>query len=146
MLTAEERALDACSSDDQNEPSPKASNTNKSSTSQKKNPKPRRRRKSDALTAAERALDNPSSDSELPNTTKTQSKSCATRNKYIPNKRTGCWGMLVAMSVLTTEGVGPFTKTEIIQLAQEYCDSSYTETASRGGGAGNSGHYTAWNM
>jgi len=156
MLTAEERALDSCSSDDQNQPPPSQSfNPNVVSASQTQMKKTRQR-KSKALTAAERALtaeeralDDPSSctDSDEPtNAPKTQRKSRTTRKKYIPKRRTGCYGILIAMSILTTERAGPFTKSDIIQHAQEYCDSSYTERASRGGGAGNSGHYTAWNM
>ncbi|KNZ54250.1 hypothetical protein VP01_29g5 [Puccinia sorghi] len=155
MLTADERALDSCSSDDQNQPPPSQSfNSNAVSASQTKNKTQQRKSNAPtaaerALTAEERALDDPSSstDSDEPtNAPKTQRQSRATRKKYVPKRRTGCYGILIAMSILTSERAGPFTKSEIIQHAQEYCDSSYTERASRGGGAGNSGHYTAWNM
>lgn len=69
-----------------------------------------------------------------------------TTKEYIPGSRTGGWGILIALYFAHT---GAFdspqcTKDEIIQTAQEYCDSSYTIPAARGGGAGNSGNFTAW--
>ncbi|EFP81072.2 Crossover junction endonuclease mus81 [Puccinia graminis f. sp. tritici] len=157
ILTAEERALDPSSSEEEEEQEQRPSNNRTgSSAGQKKKGKPRqprRRRKIEVLTPEERALDPSSSDPEPslpPKTTRqaspAQPKTRTNQKKYIPKRRTGCWGILVGLSILTTERAGSFTKQEIIEHAQKYCDSSYTERGSRGGGAGNSGHYTAWNM
>ncbi|WAR59522.1 hypothetical protein PtB15_11B162 [Puccinia triticina] len=158
ILTAEERALDSCSSDEDHQEQARASNQTGSSVGQKKKAKPRQRRrthKSDEITAAERLLDPSSSEPEPPPTRKTtqqaspKARKSQSQKKYIPKRRTGCWGILVALSILTTEATEDtfaFTKQEIIAHAQQYCEASYTERGSRGGGAGNSGHYTAWNM
>ncbi|KAI7947361.1 hypothetical protein MJO28_009269 [Puccinia striiformis f. sp. tritici] len=168
-LTAEERALDSCSSnngydDQENAPGPsnrtKDTSTTGGQSKKKGNPRKPRRRKGEQLTAAERALDDCSSDDNpqppaagskttsqpSPPRPKSRTSTTTEKKKYIPKRRTGCWGILVALAILTTERTGPFTKQEIIEHAQEYCESSYTERGSRGGGAGNSGHYTAWNM
>lgn len=67
---------------------------------------------------------------------------------YLPGFRTGGWGILVALYLAHRPGSprSDLTKEEIIFEAQNYCNSSYTESRSREGGAGNNGFYTAWNM
>ncbi|EGF99391.1 uncharacterized protein MELLADRAFT_50702 [Melampsora larici-populina 98AG31] len=69
-----------------------------------------------------------------------------TRKEYIPGSRTGGWGILIALYFAHDDAFpsNDLTKEEIIQTAQEFCDSSYTIPAARGGGAGNSGNFTAW--
>lgn len=69
------------------------------------------------------------------------------KKQYIPLPRSGGWGILIALyTFCTEESQKKFrTKDEIIELAQPYCDKSFTEAESRHGGQGGSGYMNCWN-
>ncbi|MBW0479517.1 hypothetical protein O181_019232 [Austropuccinia psidii MF-1] len=85
-------------------------------------------------------------DDRLPKRRSTNPARPSRPKDYVPNFRTGGWGILVGLYILLGKGRDSVTKSEIILHAQDYCLASYTETGSRHGGAGSSGHYTAWNI
>ncbi|KAG0151560.1 hypothetical protein CROQUDRAFT_650966 [Cronartium quercuum f. sp. fusiforme G11] len=128
-LTAEERALDDPTTSDEEDPTaglsfliPRNRPPNKSFGGSAPNVEPPR-------------TQGPS--------TKIQARA---KKEYVPQYRTGGWGIMIAL-YCAHDGLyanPDRTKEQIIERAQEYCNSSYTETGARGGGAGSSGNYTAW--
>ena len=47
---------------------------------------------------------------------------------YVPGKRTGAYAILMALSSLPEDSLQSLTKNELIEVAQPYCDSSFTES------------------
>jgi crossover junction endonuclease MUS81 len=61
---------------------------------------------------------------------------------YVPALRTGPYALILAMATLDENSSGGLTKQELTELAQPYCDSSFTAPS---GATGASSFYTAWN-
>lgn len=57
---------------------------------------------------------------------------------YVPQLRSGGYGIIMALSTLEENSRNGITKQEIIELAQPHCDSSYSE------GRDTTSFYTAW--
>ncbi|KAL0936559.1 DNA repair protein [Colletotrichum truncatum] len=58
---------------------------------------------------------------------------------YVPTYRSGAYALVLSLSTLGEDASIGLTKPELIELAQEHCDSSFTAPADP------SRHYTAWN-
>ncbi|KAL2043865.1 hypothetical protein N7G274_003385 [Stereocaulon virgatum] len=57
---------------------------------------------------------------------------------YVPSLRTGPYALILALSSTPEESLQSLTKAEVIELAQPYCDSSFTVPSEAGK------FYTAW--
>lgn len=58
---------------------------------------------------------------------------------YVPAYRSGAYALILALSTLNENENGSLTKTELIELAQEHCDASFTAPSDP------TKFYTAWN-
>ena len=59
--------------------------------------------------------------------------------QYIPTLRSGPYALLLALSSVPEDSLQSLTKAQVIELAQPYCDSSFTVPSEAGK------FYTAWN-
>ncbi|MCJ1350583.1 MAG: Crossover junction endonuclease mus81 [Icmadophila ericetorum] len=64
-------------------------------------------------------------------------KKARSRKQYIPALRSGAYAIMIALATLEEDEA--LTKTQLIELAQPYCDSSFSAPSDR------SKFYTAWN-
>ena len=56
---------------------------------------------------------------------------------YVPARRTGPYAILIALSSLNEDSIQSLSKDQVIYLAREHCDSSFTDPDK-------GSHYTAW--
>ncbi len=66
-------------------------------------------------------------------------KKCRKAKTYVPSLRSGPYALILALSSLPEGEETGMTKAQLIELAQEHCDSSFTAPTD------NSKFYTAWN-
>lgn len=59
--------------------------------------------------------------------------------QYVPTLRSGPYALLLALSSMPEDSLQSLTKAQVIELAQPYCDSSFTVPSESGK------FYTAWN-
>lgn len=57
---------------------------------------------------------------------------------YVPKQRSGAYALILALATLDPESNRALSKSELIELAQPHCDSSFTV------GSDTTKHYTAW--